>query len=66
VRSYQELCIVGNPAYSRSARRTPYVYALRRLAERPLLPHGGHACSGGSWPSVVLDAEEVLLSQQLI
>jgi hypothetical protein len=36
------------------------------VPRRPLLPHGGHAGSGGNWPSVVLDAEEVLFSQQLI
>ena len=37
-----------------------------RLASGPLLPHGGYAGSGGSRPSVVLDAKEVLFSQQLI
>ena len=32
----------------------------------PHLPHFGHVGSGDNWPSVVLDAKEVLFSQQLI
>ena len=30
------------------------------------MPRGGHADSGGNWPSVILDAEEVLFSQELV
>ena len=30
------------------------------------MAHGGHAGPAGNWPSVVLDAKEVLFSQQLI
>jgi hypothetical protein len=46
--------------------RPEYLYIAVARDGRPHLPHGGHAGSGGNWPSVVLDAKKVLFSQQLI